>query len=148
MKRHRYLGTVFWLVVPLIWVPWTTWYAIDTYVLGNEDMKFGRDGGFIFASLMYAYISVASALSAVVVRLFDSSLFQPISPRQARFASVGIGLSLSALSPIVSRLDVPGLSDVTGTVVAWVAVSAAVCAVCFVAVRAVPAQPGAAGDAQ
>jgi hypothetical protein len=148
MKRHRYLGTVFWLVVSLIWVPWTTWYAIDTYVLGNEDMKFGRDGGFIFASLMYAYISFASSLSAVVVRLFDSSLFQPISPRQARLASVGIGLSLSALSPLVSRLDVPGLSDVTGTVVAWVAISAAVCAVCFAAVRAVPAQPGAAGDAQ
>jgi hypothetical protein len=148
MKRHRYLATVFWLVLPLIWVPWTSWYAIDTYVLGNEDMKFCRDGGFIFASLMYAYISIASSLCAVVVRLFDSSLFQPIAPRRARLASLGIGLSLSALSPIVSRLDVPGLSDVTGTVVGWVAISAAVCAVCFAAVRAVPAQPGAAGGAR
>jgi len=148
MKRHRYLGTVFWLVLPLIWVPWTTWYAFDTYVLGNEDMKFGRDGGFIFSSFMYAYVAIASSLSAMVVRFLDSSLFEPIAVRQARFASLGAGLSLSALSPIVFRLDIPWLGEITGTVVGWVAISVLVCIVWFAAVRAIAAQPGAAGGAR
>ena len=142
------MGTAFWLVLLPIWVPWTIWYAISTYALGNEDMKFGRDGGFIFSSLTYAYVAVASSLSAMVVRFLDSFLFEPIAVRQARFAALGAGLSLSALSPLAFRLDIPWLGDVTGMVVGWVAISVMVCIVWFAAVRAIAAQPGAAGDAR
>ena len=148
MKRYRHMGTVFWLVLLPIWVPWTIWYAISTYALGNEDMKFGRDGGFIFSALTYAYVAIASSVSAIAVRFLDSSLFEPITARQARFASLGAGLSLSALSPIVFRLDIPWLGDITGMVVGWEAISVMVCIVWSAAVRAIVAQPGTAGDAQ
>lgn len=148
MQRGRHIGTAFWLVLLLIWVPWTIWYAISTYAIGNEDMKFGRDGGLIFSSLMYAYIAVTSSLSAAVVRFLDSSLFQPIAVRKACVASIGAVLSLSVLSPVVFRLDVPWLGEVTGIIVGWAAISTTVCVVWFAAVRAIAAQPGAAGDAR
>lgn len=148
MRRRRHLAVVFWSVLLLIWVPWTAWYAMSTYVLGNEDMKFGRDGGFVFVTIMYAYISVTSSVCALLVRILDSVVFQPIARRQAIAGSLGAGLGLGLISPIVFDLDVPWLAEITGIVVGWAGISIAVCAAAFAVVRVFPAQQVAPGDAR
>lgn len=145
MKRPRHIGTVFWFMLLIVWLPWLIWYAIDTYALGNEDMKFGRDGGFIFSVIISAYIAIASSISGAVIRFLDSVLFLPITVRQTRFAAIGAGLSLSALSPFIFRFYIPWFGEVTGLVVGWMAISTAVCVIWFSAVRTIAPQQGSEG---
>ncbi len=146
MTSGRYIGTVFWVVLLLIWLPWTGWYATDTYVFGHEDTKFGRDGGVVFVAVMYAYIAITSAVCAAVLRVFDALFFEPVSHRQVLMASAGAGVSLSVISPAALDLGLPWFPEILGIVLGWASISLVVAIVFFGAVRRLPAKSGAADD--
>jgi hypothetical protein len=103
------VGLTFLITLGIVWLPWVAWFAIDTYLLRHYDPKFGRDGGFLFGVFLRGATGLVSATVASVTHGVEMALRSSLTWRSRRHVAVLGGIILSALSPIVPVLYIPGL---------------------------------------
>jgi hypothetical protein len=106
-----------------MWVPWVAWFMIDTYALRHYDMKFGRDGGFVFGVFVRGATALVSTVVAGLVHGAELAFTGAFPWRTRRAVAVVGACVLAALSPLVPHLFIPGLGGAWNFVVPWAIVS-------------------------
>jgi len=78
MQRAKTAGLAFLLTLGVVWIPWVVWFAIQTYLLGHSDPKFGQDGGFAFGVFLRGITAGVSAAVVAATHLIEMSRSNPL----------------------------------------------------------------------
>jgi hypothetical protein len=102
--------------------PWVLWTAIQTYVFGACDSKFGCAGGVMFAAQLSALAGLLSAIAAVTAHLLLRRFGSRRPVLGVGTASAIAGLCLAALLATVAYWPL----GIAASVGAWLLLSLAI----------------------
>lgn len=121
--RFRSALTVPAITFAAIVVPWVIWTAIQAFIIGDCDDKFGCAGGVLFAAELSALAGLLSAVAALLVYLVLSRFTSGRSFIGTGTASALAGFCLAAVLTTIGDWPL----DALGLFGAWFMLSLALC---------------------
>ena len=91
----------------LVWASWLVWIALESYMLGMPDYKFGRDWGFLFGAGLKGLAALISATIALLIHSVESRTERALPQRERLFVIVICGLVLAGLTVFVPSMYLP-----------------------------------------